>query len=339
MSMSKVRRVEYVMMATGVLRLDEARKMCLLGQLRLNGKRAGARQEVRPGDELTVGRTVYRVVRGGADRVGLHKISADPERISAPIRVHCGFHKCMTMYTRRIYRRAARAKRFSPLIFGGAPTRFRHFYHRKDAWMDQCHRFGISSLSGNCLDLDRFEDIKVVRFIRDPRDLVISSYFYHRKAGERWCRYKDPTEVDFEVVNGKVPSGLSEGQTLQEYVNDAPQVDGLSAEIEFRKKHFESMLAWPTEDERVKLFRYEDLPGNEADVFGEIFTFFEQPSWIVKKARKDAHAFRVGAKEAKKGHVRNPKSEQWRKLFTPELNARFLEKYQPLLERYGYPVD
>jgi len=37
MSMSKVRRVEYVMMATGVLRLDEARKMCLLGQLRLNG--------------------------------------------------------------------------------------------------------------------------------------------------------------------------------------------------------------------------------------------------------------------------------------------------------------
>ena len=74
----------------------------------------------------------------------------------------------------------------------------------------------MSSLSGNDLDLDRFDDIKAVRFIRDPRDLVISSYFYHRKAGERWCRYQDPTGVDFEAVNGCVPSGLSKGQTLQE---------------------------------------------------------------------------------------------------------------------------
>lgn len=313
--------------------------MCLLGQLRLNGKRVGAKKEIQSGDEWTVGQTIYQVVPGGADRLGLRKISEDPKRISAPIRVHCGFHKCMTMYTRRIYRRAARVKRFSPMVFSGSPTRFRHFYHRKDTWLDNCHRFGMSSLSGNYLDLDRFDDIKAVRFIRDPRDLVISSYFYHRKAGERWCRYQDPTDVDFEAVNGCVPSDLGEGQTLQEYVNEASQEEGLWAEIEFRKNHFESMLAWPEQDERMLLFRYENLPGNEAKIFGEIFTFFDQPGWLVRKAQKDAYAFRAGAKEAKKGHVRNPKSEQWRKLFTPELNQRFLDLYQPLLERYCYPVD
>ena len=47
------------MMATGVLRRDEARKMCFLGQLRLNGKRVGARKEIQSGDEVTVGQTIY----------------------------------------------------------------------------------------------------------------------------------------------------------------------------------------------------------------------------------------------------------------------------------------
>ena len=133
----------------------------------------------------------------------------------------------------------------------------------------------MSSLSGNSLDLDQFEDIKLVRFIRDSRDLVISSYFNHREAGEWWCRYKESTQVDFEVVNGQVRSALGEKETLQEYVNEAPQAEGLWVEIEFRKKHFKSMMAWPGEDERMLLLRYEDLPGNEADFFGDIFNFFE----------------------------------------------------------------
>ena len=96
--------------------------MCLLGQLRLNGKRVSTRTELAPGDQLTVGDTIYDAVPGGADLLWLHKVSGDPGKISAPIRVHCGFHKCMTMDTRRIYRRAAHAERFSRLVFGGEPN-------------------------------------------------------------------------------------------------------------------------------------------------------------------------------------------------------------------------
>jgi pyruvate/2-oxoglutarate dehydrogenase complex dihydrolipoamide dehydrogenase (E3) component len=57
----------------------------------------------------------------------------------------------------------------------------------------------MTSLSGHALDLDQFEDIKVIRFIRDPRDLIISGYFYHKRGGEDWCDYKNPTTVDYTL--------------------------------------------------------------------------------------------------------------------------------------------
>ena len=163
---------------TGVMKRKEARRLCLLGKVRRNGQRVSANSFLEVGDEFSVRDLRYEVVAGGLDRLGLHQVSAQPERISAPIRVHCGFHKCLTMYSRKIYRRASIALALSPAVLGARKTGFRHFFHRKDVWLENCHRFGISSLSGHALDLDRFDDIKVVRFIRDPRDMVISGYYY-----------------------------------------------------------------------------------------------------------------------------------------------------------------
>jgi len=333
------RQLEHVAVATGVMRRQEVRLLCPLGKVRRNGMRVGVNDFLEPGDELTVRDALYRAVPGGRDRLGLHPVSAPPEKISAPIRVHCGFHKCLTMYSRKIYRRASNALTFSPALFGKRKTGFRHYFHRKDVWLANCHRFGISSLSGHSLDLDRFDDIRVVRFIRDPRDMVISGYYYHKKASERWCKYQDPTEVDFEVVNGVVPAAVPEGKSFSEFVNEASLEEGLAAEFEFRRKHFESMMEWPEDDERVLTLRYEDILGNEEEVFERVFRFLKQPEWIVKKAKKDAHAYRAGAKEAQKGHVRNPESKQWQSLFTPGLKEQFADLYEPLLRRYGYPVE
>lgn len=333
------RQIEHVCVATGILKRKEVRRLCLLGKVLRNGKRCSAKGFLEPGDKLMIRDAIYQLVAGGRDRLGLHKVTDSPRKITGPIKVHCGFHKCLTMYSRKIYRRASTALTLSPAFFKKGSTGFRHYFHRKDTWLDNCHRFGISSLSGHSLDLNQFEDIQVVRFIRDPRDLIISGYFYHKRAGEQWCKYEDPNEVDYEVVNGVVPSTLPAGQSLTGYLNEVSVEEGLAAEIEFRKRHLESMMEWPEEDERVLTCRYEDILGNEGEAFEKVFSFFKQADWIVKKARKDAEQYRAGGKEAVKGHARDPKTQQWRELFSPELNKKFVETYEPLLKRYGYPLD
>lgn len=333
------RQLEHVAVATGVLKRKEVRRLSFLGRVRRNGKRCGVNDLLEPGEELTIRDSVYRVVAGGRNRLGLHHVSAPPTRIASPVRVHCGYHKCLTMYSRKIYRRASIALTLSPVVLRKKRRGFRHYFHRQDAWLDNCERFGMTSLSGHYPDLDRFEDIRVVRFIRDPRDLIISGYFYHKRGGERWCKYRDPIDVDYEVVNGVVPSTLPKDRSLTGYLNEVSVEEGLAAEVEFRRNHLESMMQWPGDDERVMVCRYEDLLGNEAETFGRIFSFLGQPAWLVRKAERDAHRYRAGAKEAKKGHARNPKSEQWRKFFSPTLNENFVKKYEPLLKRYRYPVE
>lgn len=340
MKSDHVRQLEHVAVATGVLRRKEVRWLCLTGRIRRNGRRVGENDFLEPGDKLEIRRSVYDVVNGGGDRLGLHHRTGDAvARIATPVRVHCGYHKCLTMLSRKIYRRASIALGLSAAAFGKRRTGFRHFFHRHDAWLENCGRFGITSMSGHCPDLDRFDDIKVVRFIRDPRDLVISGYFYHKRAGEHWCRYQNPTEVDFEVVNGAVPSALPKDRSLTDYLNEVTLEEGLAAEIEFRRHHLESMMRWPGDDDRVRTFRYEEIMGNEAATFREIFSFFDFPERLVERAARDAHNYRAGAKEAKKGHSRNPRSRQWQELFSPELNRKFVDRYEPLLRRYRYPLE
>jgi hypothetical protein len=87
----------------------------------------------------------------------------------------------------------------------------------------------------------------------------------------------------------------------------------------------------------VKVYRYENIPGKEFETFRDIHTFFGKPDWVAEEAGKIADRFRVGGKVVRKGHVRNPKSQQWRELFGSDLNKRFVQEYGTLLDRYGYP--
>ena len=217
--------------------------------------------------------------------------------------------------------------------------RFRHFFHRLDHFYDQCQQFDICSVSGNYIDLDRFEDIRVARVIRDPRDLVVSAYFYHKRAAEPWCKDVNPTDQDWKLVRGAVPAKLPKDYTFTKYLNEVSMEEGLHAEMEFRKYHFESMLEWPENDSRVLLLRYEDIIGNEAWTYWKILAFFgfSIPTRFI--GSQIAHRHSAKGKHARVSHIRNPNSGQWRKHFTPGLTKRFDELYGEILDRYGYARD
>ncbi len=253
------------------------------------------------------------------------------ETINGKIRVHAGYHKCLTNYSKKVYIRLCERS-------WSSAQSFKHFHHKLDLFYDECQQFDICSISGNYIDLDRFEDIRVVRVIRDPRDLIISAYFYHKRAAEPWCKQINPTDYDpgWKKVRGAVPANLPTDYSLAKYLNEVSMEEGLHAEIEFRNHHYQSMLEWPDNDPRVMLFRYEDIIGNEARVYWKILSFFGFS--IPTRFIGSQLAERLSAKNKQTivNHIRNPNNGQWQKYFTPGLIKRFNELYGEVLDRYGY---
>jgi hypothetical protein len=320
-----------VLVHSGLAAGDEPAELIAADRLQYNGSSATADQPLTPGDRVTLRGADYRVEAGGRERLQLVR-SSPFAPVADPVRVHCGYHKCLTEYSKSVYRRASRAD------WLGRDS-FRHYFHRLDGFHDDAARHTISSVSGQALDLSLYSDIRVVRFVRDPRDLVVSGYFYHQRGAEHWCELPDPTDLDWLMVNGRVPDALPAGESLTSWLNGVSLEEGLHAELDFRQYHFDSMLAWPADDPRVRVFRYEDILGNEPRVFREILAFLELP-WLARmRGGLAARRYRAANRRGRSVHIRNPESAQWRRYFTPELTRAFRERYGDVLERYGYPLD
>lgn len=251
-------------------------------------------------------------------------------RIRGRRRVHCAYHKCLTTYFRRVF------ERLDDAVLG-LRGRYRHFDSRLDAFEREVEGCVVASLNNHALDLDRFEDVRVTRFVRDPRDLVVSGYYYHRRGAEPWCELVSPTDADWRVVNGVVPHQLAPGQSFATYLREASLEDGLLAELEFRQRHLESMRQWPEADPRVLVQRYEDVLGHEVAAFDRIFRFLELPEWTRRIGVVHAWRLRAARRRRRSEHIRDPRGGQWREVFTPAVVRRFDERHGDLLERYGYP--
>lgn len=317
----------------GILGSQDALRALVAGrQAWLNGERLDPAATPRRGDHIELSGRRYAVIAGGSEaRLQVEALDL-PQSYATPVRVHCGYHKGLTELSKKIYRRSCRP----PLQRGGS---FRHFYHRLDAFYQHCGQHSLCSLSGQAIDLARFADIRVLRVVRDPRDLLVSGYHYHRRAAEHWCTLPDPKAVDWAIVNGAVPQGLGRSESLSAYLRRVPAEQGLLAELELRRPHFESMRAWPGDDERVRVLRYEDIIGHEAAAFGEALAFLGL-SWLARLAgRYYARRYSAKARGGKQGHIRDPRAQQWREQFTPAVHAAFMDRYSDLLERYGYSPD
>lgn len=248
--------------------------------------------------------------------------------------IHCSYHKCLTVYYRRVMH--AVFNRCLPWSRG-----YRHFNSHLDDFYRGFRARRVASINNRALDLERLGRFRISRFLRDPRDLVVSGYFYHRRGAEAWVNLEGPTAEDWYFANGCVPEGLrsqGEGVSFARYLQSLPKEEGLLAELEFRRYHFESMTEWPARHPDVATYRYEDVVSDESRVFGELFDFYGLSplertlgSWFVKR-----YSIR---KMAADPHVRDPASGQWREHFTPRVKQAFDARYAGLLEVLGYPLE
>ena len=249
-----------------------------------------------------------------------------------PQLIHCSFHKCLTVFYGRIM-----ASVFNRCLFWGRG--YRHFNSHLADFYRNFARHRVASVNNRALDIECLGPVRISRFLRDPRDLIVSGYFYHRRGAEPWVTLPAPTAEDWYFANGQIPAALgSTGMSFAEYLQSVTEEEGLLAELEFRAPHLESMALWPEKHPHVRVFRYEDILGREAEALRDLFSFYEfspLETWLgtfftkrysLKRRRVDPH-------------VRNPASGQWRQHFTPRVKQVFDEQYGELVESLGYPAD
>jgi len=246
--------------------------------------------------------------------------------------IHCSYHKCLTVYYRRVM--DAVFNRCRPWGAG-----YRHYNSHLEDFYEQFRQDRLSSVNNRALDLDRVAPFRISRFIRDPRDLVVSGYFYHRRGAEAWVRIEAPTEEDWYFANGVMPEGLKAANTsFAKYLQSIPEEEGLMAELEFRTRHLDSMARWPAKHPDIVTYRYEDILGNEQEVFRELFEFYGLSRFERWLGAIFAGRHSIGKRRGDP-HIRNPASGQWRQFFTPRIRQVFDANYAQLVSQLGYPSE
>lgn len=246
------------------------------------------------------------------------------------IRIHASYHKCLTMY----FFRTANAG-LNKLALS-RKKKYEHFESIQGVFYNQMQDYYLCSINNFAPKLENIQsDFRITRFIRDPRDLIVSGYFYHKRGAEPWFRFKNPTEAYWSAINGHVPDNMPKSDSFAEYLNRFNESDGMLKEMEFRKYHLESMRQWP-EDPRIKTFKYEDVILDQVGTFSKILDHLEIDNFEKKKLLFFANKYAL-KNRTQDNHIRDPKAGQWKTYFTPEMNAHFVREYGDILDRYAYP--
>jgi hypothetical protein len=246
--------------------------------------------------------------------------------------IHCSYHKCLTVYFGRVM--SSVFNRCLPWSPG-----YRHYNSHLEDFYDGFASHRVSSINNRHLDLERLDRFRISRFVRDPRDLIVSGYFYHRRGTEDWLRIASPTAADWYFANGVVPRGLEgTGLSFAQYLQSIPEEEGLLAELEFRAHHLESMALWPTGHPDIALYRYEDVVADGPAAFRELLDFYGLSPLEQALGRWFARRYSL-PRRRRDPHVRDPASGQWRRHFTPRVRQAFDSRYRGLVRDLGYPPD
>lgn len=161
--------------------------------------------------------------------------------------------------------------------------------------------------------------------IRDPRDMVVSGYHYHRWSAEPWLH---------------VPRDSLGGQSYQDALNALDQANGLSLEIREFASWGRQMADWDYGRPEILEFRYEEILANEREHFRRLFEHYGFSERATQRSVELAalrSVKRLGTKEGT--HMRSGKPGQWQDTFTEQHIALFKHLTGNLVVRLGYERD
>ena len=233
--------------------------------------------------------------------------------------VHFAHHKCLTVYFHRVF---SRASRILGMRFLATPARL-------PETVDEPH---LLLSHDSRLPFPDDPSVRASHVIRDPRDVVVSGYFYHRRTTEDWCRRPNSDHHD-----------LPDDVSYQQHLNSLPTDDGLIYEMNHVSgRIIEDMAAWDYDRDNCLEMRFEDIVGNERPAFVRLFDWYGVPTryrarlldWAERYSKDGRSSWRrlVPNRHVRKGsHI-----GQWRTHFTPKVEAAFEARHPGVLETLGY---
>ena len=180
------------------------------------------------------------------------------------------------------------------------------------------------------LNLETLGSFVGSHMIRDPRDCVVSGYFYHLWTEEAWARQSQDR---------------FDGLSYQQHLKSLDQEQGLAAEIRvfagYARTYF--LRDWNYADDRILEIKYEDLLADEQAVFTKLFQHYGFTERAVRQAVQLAEqcSFKkvtgraVGQSQAQ-SHLRSGRPGEWKEILS-ESHLRLIdEQFGDLIVQMGY---
>ncbi len=186
------------------------------------------------------------------------------------------------------------------------------------------------------------ENLRGWHMVRDPRDIVVSSYFSHL--------HSHPTRVyggADAAPRGRTLRGLAE---YRDALRSVSRSEGLMLELRQRGSQFHRMAEWDYAQQHILELRMEHVTADPVWAIREITDFVglygvrgledEQLAEIVAANDYRVHAGgRAPGEEDVTSHYRKGVAGDWKLHFGPEHVAYFQQHYNDLLLQLGYEVS
>jgi hypothetical protein len=252
--------------------------------------------------------------------------------------LHFGVHKSMTSYFNRVYLNVCKDFFWDHQHYN---SDVEGFYQK----VAQSNSNSIYSVNNTVVDFDKIKQkFKGTHIVRDPRDLLVSSYRYHLWTNEQWANdiMEEPLVQRLKLEELGIDAQKTKGKTFKEFLNSLDEIEGYLVELNFREKHFDAMFDFEVHQDILEL-KYEEIFGNELKAFTQIFEQYGFNDKMAHHALKyvDLFSFKSLTKQQGVGgtkHASVGKTQQWKEKIPTKVIDVFHAKYAPLVNKYGYEM-
>jgi hypothetical protein len=252
-----------------------------------------------------------------------------------------GYHKAGTVLLERIMRRVGE-------LLGRSIAKHFGMVSTLDSTKD------IVLLPHSLLACDVTWLYRAIRVVRDPRDIWVSGYLYHRRCREGWCVNTnfDPTSpvgyprVDFSFQH--YPEEWKQnylarlrGLSYQQNLLGRSQEDALNFELAgYTGCTLEAMRAWRLQGPHIIDVKLEDIAANFDDTMRIIFSHLgfqgSECDRAVGVAGSEDMARMDDATLARDPHIYSRQISKWRDVLSPAQVESFEQRYGALITSLGY---
>ena len=193
-----------------------------------------------------------------------------------------------------------------------------------------------------------------LHMVRDPRDIIISGYLYHKRTTETWCtnqNFQREKPIQYpQVPNSQLHRSevwkkeylkRLEPHSYQEKINSMDEEEGILFEMDhYGKWTLEDMLKWDSEKADCLELKFEDVMSNYKQEMMKIFKHCQFSESQLKFANEIANKedmSKMSSKTiSKHKHITSANTNRWRKYFTKKIQAKFDANFDDVINKYNY---